>query len=110
MRIVAEAFPRPRFNLEFADTLDESAPLTNRIDLLVIDSAFLNDKRVEAVRHHLPTVIIEPEYIHAQLAGSPVCGEESETNEESERIRNAAEKLLRKSYFNWIIDALEYTS
>ena len=110
MKIVTEAFPRPRYELEFVDRLDEAIPLTNHVDLLVVDSKFLSDKRVATIRHHLPTIIIEPEYTHVRHTGSTALGGESNTGEESERIRIAAERLLRKSYFNWIIDALEYTS
>ncbi len=117
VKIVTQAFPNPQFELEFVNDSDETIPLTSRADLFVVDSKFLNDKRVAAIKHHLPTVVIEPEYIHlspcqtaASSEGSLACGEKSDTNKESEKIRIAAEKLLRKNYFNWIIDALEYSS
>ncbi|HUI31318.1 MAG TPA: hypothetical protein VLX91_14000 [Candidatus Acidoferrales bacterium] len=110
VRIVSEAFQRPKYELEFVGSLNETIPFTNHIDLLVVDSQFLNDKRVATVRHHLPTLVIDPEYIQIGNTKLSACGEESEPNVESEKVRIAAEKLLRKNYFNWIIDALEYSS
>ena len=110
VKIVTEAFPRPKYELEFVDELNDTTPAAHHVDLLVVDSKFINDKKVEAMRHHLPTIIIEPEFIHVSQKRSLACGEESDTIEESEKIRVAAEKLLRKNYFNWIIDALEYSS
>jgi len=110
LKIVTAAFPRPKYELEFIGNLGEAMPFVNHIDLFVVDSKFLEDKRVAAIRHHLPTVIIEPEFVNVPRTVSLACGVESDTIKESEKIRIAAERLLRKSYFNWIIDALEYTS
>ena len=110
MKIVSAAFPRPKFELEFVGNLSGVVPPINHIDLFIVDSRLLSDKRVASIKHHLPTIIIEPEYVNTPRTVSLACGEESDPTEESEKIRNAAEKLLRKNYFNWIIDALEYTS
>jgi hypothetical protein len=110
MRIVTAAFPQPKYELEFIGSLSEAMPLANHVDLFVVDSKFLEDKRIVAIRNHLPTVIIEPEFVNVPRTVSLACGVESDTIKESEKIRIAAEKLLRKSYFNWIVDALEYTS
>ena len=51
----------------------------------------------------MPILFVEPEYVQAAV-------EEGNTAEESDRVRSAAEKLLRKNYINWIVDALEYSS
>jgi len=110
IRIVNAAFPRPKYELEFVGNLSGVIPSINHIDLFIVDSKLLNDKRIASIKHHLPTVVIEPEYVNTRSVVSLACGEESDPAEESEKIRTAAEKLLRKNYFNWIIDALEYTS
>ena len=107
--IVAGAFARPKYELEFVDNLNEGIPITNHSDLFVVESQFLNDERVATIKHHLPTVIVDAECI--RVMQRPVTyGGEGSTIQESEKIRIAAEKLLRKSYFNWLVDALEYTS
>ncbi len=110
MRIISAAFPRPKFELEFVGNLSGVIPPINDVDLFIVDSKLLNDRKIASIKHHLPTVVIEPEYVSSRSVVSLACGEESDPTEESEKIRNAAEKLLRKNYFNWIIDALEYTS
>lgn len=110
IKIVASAFSKPKYKLEFVNEVSDALTTNDHIDLLVVDSKFLNDKKVESIRHHLPTVIIEPEYIQIPHKRSLPCGDESDHSEQSEKIRIAAEKLLRKNYFNWIIDALEHSS
>ena len=110
IKIVSAAFPRPKFELEFVGSLSGVIPPTNHIDLFIVDAKLLNDKRIASIKHHLPTIVIEPEYVNSPRTVSLVCGEESDPIEESEKIRSAADRLLRKNYFNWIIDALEYTS
>ncbi len=110
MKIIGDALSGPKYELEFLDRTGDEVPKLNRVDLFIVDSKLLRDKRVVAIKHHIPTVIIEPQYVDSPKTVSPACGGVSDPFEESEKIRNAAEKMLRKNYFNWIIDALEYSS
>lgn len=104
LRIVVQALPHPKYELEFADSLEEATAhaFPNRVDLFIIDSKFADDEKVISIERYIPTLIVEPEY-------TSVGGEELDTYEEVDRIKTAAEKLLRKNYINWIIDALEYS-
>ncbi len=104
-KIVAEAFPHPKYELEFVDNLEEATAraFSNQTDMFIVDSKFSSDEKVNSIRHHIPTLLVEQEYIHD---GS----EETDAFREADRMKTAAEKLLRKNYINWIIDALEYSS
>lgn len=104
LRVVVEAFPHPKYELEFVDSPDDAAAhaFTNRIDLFVVDSKFASDKEVISIRHNLPTLILKPECVHDNTEGF-------DAYEEAGRIRSSAQKLLRKNYINWIVDALEYS-
>lgn len=105
LKLVAQAFPHPKYELEFIDTLEEASAraISGRMDLFIIDSKFADDSRIDSLRSCMPTLFVEPEYVRTDATGS-------DTAEESDRMRNAAEKLLRKNYIGWIIDALEYSS
>jgi len=104
-RLISEAFPLPKYELEIVRSADEAVARDRaaRIDLLIVDSALISDKRVNLLRQSVPTLMIEPEYVRMDQ-------EMSEAYEDVDRVRTAAEKLLRKNYFNWIVDALEYSS
>jgi hypothetical protein len=106
MQIVARALPLPNYELEFIQSIEETDHLADRVELLVVDSKFLEDKKIAEMRRHIPTVVIESEILRVPTRESVACGDESDPKEESERIRNTAEKLLRKDYFDRIIDAL----
>ncbi len=104
LKLVAKAFPHPKYELEFVDTLEEAhtRAISSRMDLFIVDSKFADDQRVDSVRNSMPTMFVESEYVHVGAGGDT-------TTEEPDRMRDAAEKLLRKNYINWIIDALEYS-
>ena len=104
-RIVAHAFPHPKYELEFvSDSGEASAHASStRMDLFIVDTKFAEDERLKNVKRSVPTLVVQPEYI------KPVA-EESDPYEEADKVRVAAQKLLRRNYINWIIDALEYTS
>ena len=105
LKLVAQAFPPPKYELEFVDTPEEASAraVSSRMDLFIVDSRFADDPRINSIRSYMPTMLMEPEYVRGE-------GEESSIMEESDRVRTAAERLLRKNYINWIIDALEYSS
>lgn len=105
LKLVAQALPHPKYELEFVDTLEEASAraISGRMDLFIVDSKFAEDTRIDSLRNCTPTLFVDPEYVQ-------VAAGESDTAEESDRVRSAAEKLLRKNYINWIIDALEYSS
>lgn len=105
LKIVAEAFPHPKYELEFVDSVEEATAhaFSNRLDLFVVDSKSASDEKVISIKRYMPTLVVEPEYVR-------VGGGEYDNYEEVDRIRNAAQKLLRKNYINWIIDVLEYSS
>lgn len=105
LKLVAHAFPPPKYELEFVDTPAEAGARTvsGRMDLFIVDSRFADDPQINSIKSHMPTMFMETEYVRGK-------GEESTIMEESDRVRTAAEKLLRKNYINWIIDALEYSS
>ncbi len=105
LKLVAQAFPHPKYELEFVDTPEEASAraVSKRMDLFIVDSGFAGHPKIDSLRSYLPTMFIDPEYVNAGASGSTV-------SEESARVRGAAERLLRKNYINWIIDALEYSS
>ncbi len=105
MKIVARAFPHPKYELEFVDTVEAAAAhaVSNRMDLFIVDSKFAGDEKIDSLRRYMPTLFVEPDYTQAAEI-------ESHLDEESDRMRTAAEKLLRKNYIGWIVDALEYSS
>ncbi len=105
LRVVAQAFPHPKYELEFVESVEEASAhaVSDRMDLFIADSKFADDERVGTIRHGVPTLFIEPEYVKDEPA-------DPEGGDGSEKIRVAAERLLRKNYINWIIDALEYSS
>jgi hypothetical protein len=105
LKLVAQAFPHPKYELDFADNIEEASAhaVSSRMDLFIVDSRFAEDEKVDTIRRCVPTLFVEPEYTQAE-------DEECSPGEESDRMRNAAEKLLRKNYISWIVDALEYSS
>lgn len=105
LKLVARAFPYPKYELEFVDTPEEASAraVSNRMDLFIVDSKHADDPKIESLKCCMPTMFVQPEYVH-------VGAEEDTIAEESDRMRTAVEKLLRKNYINWIIDALEYSS
>ncbi len=105
LRLVAQAFPHPKYELEFVDTLDEASAraVARRMDLFIVDSKYSNDPKIDSLTSCMPTMFVEPEYVQ-------VTAGEGDAAEETDRMRTAAEKLLRKNYINWIVDALEYSS
>lgn len=105
LKIVARALPQPKYELEFVDNIGEAAThvVSSRMDLFIVDSRLAEDEKIDNIRRCVPTLLVEPEYMQA---GDEVYS----PGEESDRMRNAAEKLLRKNYISWIIDALEYSS
>lgn len=105
LKLVAQAFPHPKYELEFVDTVDEASAraVARRMDLLIVDSRYADDPKIDSLRSCMPTLFVEPEFVQ-------VTAGESDTAEESDRMRTAAEKILRKNYINWIVDALEYSS
>lgn len=105
LKLVAQAFPPPKYELEFADTPEEASAraVSNRMDLFIVDSKYADDARVDSLRSCMPTMFVEPEYVQVEAG-------ESAFAEESNRMRSAVEKLLRKNYISWIIDALDYSS
>ncbi len=105
LRIVAQAFPSPKYELEFADNLEEATArvFSGYIDMFVVDTRYADDEMVHSIKHHVPTLVVEPEFVHPG-------GAESDEIKETTRMKTAAEKLLRKNYINWIVDALEYSS
>ncbi len=105
MKLVAQAFPPPKYELKFVDSPEEAHAhaVSNRMDLFIVDSRFAGDPQTNSLRSYMPTMFLEAEYVRGE-------GEESTIEEESDRVRTAAETLLRKNYINWIVDALEYSS
>ncbi len=105
LKIVAQAFPHPKYELEFADNIEEATAhaVSSRMDLFIVDSRFAEDQKVDTIRRCVPTLFVEPEFTQADNG-------ECSPDEESYRMRKAAERLLRKNYISWIIDALEYSS
>lgn len=105
LRLVAQAFAPPKYELEFVDTPEEAnaRAVSGRMDLFIVDSRFADDSQINSIRSYMPTMFMETEYVRGQRKESTIM-------EESDRLRIAAEKLLRKNYINWIIDALEYSS
>ncbi|MFZ1082972.1 MAG: hypothetical protein WAO19_13720 [Candidatus Kryptoniota bacterium] len=108
LKMIAEAFPHPKYELEFADNLDEAVAhvSSKHIDMFVVDSKYAGDDMTHSIRRNIPTMIVEQEYVHP----STYQMDELNSFEEVGKIRVAAARLLRKSYVNWIIDALEYSS
>lgn len=104
LRLVAAALPQPKYELEFVNDVEEATAhvVSNRMDMFIVDSIYADDERVASLRQYVPTLFVEPDY-------KQVARKESVLYEESNRMRNAAEKLLRKNYIDWIIDALEYS-
>ncbi len=102
LRVVAAAFPHSKYELEFVSNPGEAAALasSNRIDLFIVDSKFANEEEVISIRRNLPTLIVKPECVHVHTEGF-------DAYEEAGRIRSSVQKLLRKNYINWIVDALE---
>lgn len=105
LKIVAQAFPNSKYELEFVNNVEEATAhaVSSRMDLFIVDARFAEDDKVDNIRRCVPTLFVEPEYMQAKDG-------ECSPGEESDRMRNAAEKLLRKNYIGWIIDALEYSS
>jgi DNA-binding response OmpR family regulator len=105
LKIVARAFPHPKYELEFVDTPEEASAraLSNRMDLFIVDSGLAGNELIETVRRYMPTLYLEAEY-------TQIAERDGVLDEESDRMRAVAEKLLRKNYINWIVDALEYAS
>lgn len=105
LKIITQAFPHPKYELEFVDNPGEAAAqaVSSRMDLFIVDSRFADEEKIDDIRRCVPTLFVEPEYIQAE-------DRECSPGEESNKMRNAAEKLLRKNYISWIIDALEYSS
>ncbi len=104
VRVVAEAFPHPKYELEFAENLDDAASLafSEYVDLFIVDSANAESEKLAPIRKVLPTLIIEPDIGQS--------GIDKDINTEVHRLRGVAQKLLRKHYINWIIDTLENTN
>ncbi|MGO9482712.1 MAG: hypothetical protein ACLP05_13160 [Candidatus Kryptoniota bacterium] len=108
LRMIVEAFPHPKYDLEFADNLDDAAAQVSSkgVDMFIVDSKFVGDEKVDFIRRNIPTMVVEQEY------DSPSISHEDgfDLAEEAGKIKIAADDLLRKNYINWIIDALEYSS
>lgn len=105
LKLVAKAFPHPKYELEFADTPEEASAraISGKMDLFIVDSQYADDPKIDSLKSCMPILFVEPEYVQA-------AAEDGDSAEESDRVRSAAEKLLRKNYINWIVDALEYSS
>ena len=105
LKVVAQAFPRPKYELEYVDSLEEAAAraFSNQTDMFIVDSRYSEDVKVNSIRHHVPTLVVEPDF-------AQIIGDDPDTFRKATRMKSAAEKLLRKNYINWIIDALEYSS
>ncbi len=104
IKVVTEAFPQPKYELQFAENLDEAASLaiSDYVDLFIVDSLNAGNEKLVPVRKYLPTLVVEPEYVQ--------LGVDKDFTTEVNKLRNVAQKLLRKSYINWIIDTLENTN
>ena len=105
LKLIVRAFPHPKYELEFVDTAEEAnaRAISGKMDLFIVDSKYADDAKIDSLQSSMPILFVEPEYVQAAV-------EEGNTAEESDRVRSAAEKLLRKNYINWIVDALEYSS
>lgn len=104
IRVVAEAFPHPKYELEFAENLEDAASLafSSGVDLFIVDSANAKSEKLVSIKNSFPTLIVEPEFIQG--------GVSKDFNTEVNRLRGVAQQLLRKSYIDWIIDTLENTN
>ncbi len=115
LRMVARAFPAPKYELEFVDNLDEAIAHTSRehTDMFVVDSKFASDDGIGSIKRSIPTMIVEQEYLEGgNSSGSSNPGESDgfDMFEEADKMKVAADKLLRKNYINWVVNALEYSS
>lgn len=102
-RIVSKALEPPKFETFYAWTPAEAQSFlkSNTVDLFVVSTSFRNENKVRNISGEVPTLYIEPDYV----------GEgNSDLNqiEEAAKIKTSAERLLRKNYINWVVDALEY--
>jgi hypothetical protein len=109
VEVVSKALPASKFDLRFVHAVEDVDQFEEAVDLLVVDSEFLEDRKIEAMKRRLPTVVVDSGFAHFPPNEFVACGEESDLKKESKKVRIAAERLLRKIYFNWIVDALEYS-
>jgi hypothetical protein len=104
LKMIAEAFVHPRYELEFAHDLDEaiSQVLLKWTDILVVDSEFIGESKMEPILKTIPTVIVERESV--SLRDNQI--EEFDRSMEIEKVKTAAKVLLRKNHINWMIEEL----
>ncbi|HEY9167759.1 MAG TPA: hypothetical protein VIS48_16520 [Candidatus Kryptonia bacterium] len=105
LEVVRAAFRQPKYELHFVSSLDEatSCILALRMDLFIVDARMQKEERIKSIVDKLPTLIIEADHVQK-------CHGLDTSGDEVNKIRMAAGRLLRKNYFDWILDALEYTS
>jgi hypothetical protein len=105
LKLIVRAFPHPKYELEFVDTPAEASAraITGRMDLFIVESKYADEPKIDSLKSSMPILFVEPEYVQT-AAG------DRDSGDEPDRVRSAAEKLLRKNYINWIVDALEYSS
>ncbi len=105
LKLIARAFPHPKYELEFVDTPEEASAraISGKMDLFIVDSMYADDPKIDSLKSCMPILFVQPEYV--QTAAGEV-----DSGDEPDKVRSAAEKLLRKNYINWIVDALEYSS
>ena len=113
LKMIAEAFPPPRYELEFVDSLDEvvAHASSKHTDMLIVDSKFAGGDQMDLVKRNVPTMIVEQEYSVEDSSNNKSSSQEGtafDAFEEIGKIKSAADKLLHANYINWIVNALEY--
>ena len=108
LRMVTEVFPYLKYELQFADSLDEAAAhaSSKHIDMFIVGSKFAGDDKMDFIRRNFPTMIVEQEYVSQSIYHT----DGSNSFEEASKIKISAEKLLCRSHINWIVNAPEYSS
>ncbi|MGC8594287.1 MAG: hypothetical protein ACP5US_04190 [Candidatus Kryptoniota bacterium] len=103
--IVSKALELPKFETVFTWSPMEARLFleANPVDLFVVSASFRNNCTVRDLASGIPTLYIEASYI-------PLNQSNWSTTEEAARVKASAERLLRKNYINWVVDALEYTN
>ena len=112
LKMIAEAFPPSRYDLEFVDDLEGAVERisSKHVDMVIIDSKFTCGEEMNSIKRAIPTMIVEQDYVEENFDANKLSpsGGVFDTFEEVAKIKTAGDKLLRKNYINWIVNALEY--
>jgi len=114
LKMILEAFPPPKYEMEFVDSFAEAVAhaSSDHIDMFIVDSKFTDSQEMDFFKRNIPTMIVEQEYVERVSAtdGSDSLDDVGfDRFEEINKLKSAADGVLRKHYINWIANALEYS-